>query len=105
MAARGSRVRIAGSSKYTGLPTLIDVHTHMTMYTDETPGEPILKQLAANPPAVEVFLARKGALRTLEAGVTSTWTLPCARADPGHRENRTWRGTLPRACAATTVLA
>ena len=24
-------------SKYTGLPGLIDVHTHMTIYTDETP--------------------------------------------------------------------
>lgn len=58
-------------SKLTGLPGLIDVHTHMTMYTDETPGQPMLKQLAANPPAVEVFLARKGALRTLEAGVTT----------------------------------
>src|SRR5690242_9009918 len=58
-------------SKYTGLPGLIEVHTHMTMYTDETPGQPMLKQLAANPPAVEVFLARKGALRTLEAGVTT----------------------------------
>src|SRR6266851_5785858 len=58
-------------SKYTGLPGLIDVHTHMTIYTDETPGEPMLKQLTANPPAIEVFLARKGALRTLEAGVTT----------------------------------
>src|ERR1700687_1069662 len=62
-------------SKYTGLPGLIDVHTHMTMYTDETPGEPpfepMLKQLTNNPPAVEVFLARKGAMRTLEAGVTT----------------------------------
>ena len=58
-------------SKFTGLPGLIDVHTHMTMYTDETPGEPMLKQLTSNPPAVEVFLARKGALRTLEAGVTT----------------------------------
>jgi imidazolonepropionase-like amidohydrolase len=57
-------------SKYTGLPGLIDVHTHMTIYTDETPSEPMLKQLN-NPPAVEVFLARKGALRTLEAGVTT----------------------------------
>jgi imidazolonepropionase-like amidohydrolase len=57
-------------SKYTALPGLIDVHTHMTVYTDETPGEPMLKQLT-NPPAVEVFLARKGALRTLEAGVTT----------------------------------
>ena len=58
-------------SKYTGLPGLIDVHTHMTQYTDETPGKPMLKQLVDNPPAVEVFLARKGALRTLEAGVTT----------------------------------
>ena len=58
-------------SKYMGLPGLIDVHTHMTMYTDETPGEPMLKQLTSNPPAVEVFLARKGAMRTLEAGVTT----------------------------------
>jgi imidazolonepropionase-like amidohydrolase len=58
-------------SKYTGLPGLIDVHTHMTQYTDETPGVPMLKQITANPPAVEVFLARKGAMRTLEAGVTT----------------------------------
>src|SRR5882762_2602189 len=58
-------------SKYTGLPGLIDVHTHMTIYTDETPGEPMLKQLTNNPPTMEVFLARKGAMRTLEAGVTA----------------------------------
>src|SRR3979490_2528931 len=58
-------------SKYTGLPGLIDVHTHMTIYTDETPGQPMRKQLTNNPPAAEVFLARKGALRTLEAGVTT----------------------------------
>jgi imidazolonepropionase-like amidohydrolase len=58
-------------SNYTGMPGLIDVHTHMTMYTDEKPGEPMLKQLTANSPAVEVFLARKGAMRTLEAGVTT----------------------------------
>ncbi len=58
-------------SKYTGLPGLIDVHTHMTMYTDETPGEPMLKQLTSNAPAVELFVARKGAMRTLGAGVTT----------------------------------
>jgi len=58
-------------SKYTGLPGLIDAHTHMTIYTDETPGQPMLKQLTSNPPAVELFLARKGAMRTLDAGVTT----------------------------------
>src|SRR5713101_6462533 len=58
-------------SQYTGLPGLIDAHTHMTFYTDETPGVPLLKQMINPVPAVEVFLARKGALRTLEAGVTT----------------------------------
>jgi imidazolonepropionase-like amidohydrolase len=58
-------------SAYTGLPGLIDVHTHMTFYTDDTPGVPLLKQMLNPVPAVEVFLARKGALRTLEAGVTT----------------------------------
>jgi imidazolonepropionase-like amidohydrolase len=58
-------------SRYTGMPGLIDVHTHMTYYTDETPGVPMLKQMANPIPAVQVFLARKGAMRTLESGVTT----------------------------------
>src|SRR3984893_6924599 len=58
-------------SKYTGLPGLIDAHTHMTFYTDETPGVPLLKQMINPVPAVDVFLARKGAMRTLEAGVST----------------------------------
>jgi imidazolonepropionase-like amidohydrolase len=58
-------------SRYTGSPGLIDSHTHMTFYTDETPGVPMLKQMANLVPAIEVFLARKGALRTLESGVTT----------------------------------
>jgi len=66
-----AHAQIIDLSKFTGLPGLIDVHTHMTQYTDETPGQPMLKQLTANPPAYELFIARKGALRTLEAGVTT----------------------------------
>jgi imidazolonepropionase-like amidohydrolase len=58
-------------SKYTGLPGLIDVHTHMTIYTDETPGIPMLKQTVNVNPGYAVFVARKGAMRTLEAGVTT----------------------------------
>lgn len=58
-------------SKYTGLPGLIDVHTHLTFYTEETPGEPLRNQLVNRPAAVQVFLARKAALRTLETGVTT----------------------------------
>jgi len=58
-------------SKYTGLPGLIDVHTHMTIYTEEALGVPMLKQTANVNPGFAVFMARKGALRTLEAGVTT----------------------------------
>ncbi len=58
-------------SRYTGLPGLIDVHTHMTMYAEEARGLPMLRQITDTPTAVELFLARKGAMRTLEAGVTT----------------------------------
>src|SRR5947209_10790648 len=51
-------------SKYTGLPGLIDVHTHMTIYTEEALGVPMLKQTANVNPGFAVFIARKGALRT-----------------------------------------
>ena len=70
-AAIPAGAQVIDLAKYTGLPGLIDVHTHMTIYTDETPGTPMLKQLTANPPAMELFLARKGAMKTLEAGVTT----------------------------------
>ena len=66
-------------TNYYGLPGLIDVHTHSTMYTDETPGVPMLKQITANSPAVQVYLARKGALRMLEAGVTTVRDLGADR--------------------------
>jgi imidazolonepropionase-like amidohydrolase len=66
-----AQAEVVDRTKYFGLPGLIDVHTHMTMYTDETPGVPMLRQITSNAPAVEVFLARKGAMRTLEAGVTT----------------------------------
>jgi imidazolonepropionase-like amidohydrolase len=59
--------------RYTGIPGLIDLHTHMTYYWDRTPG--------TNPrgggrgarrlPAVTVYLAQDNAKRTIETGVTT----------------------------------
>ncbi len=56
--------------RYTGIPGLIDVHTHMTYYWDRTPGTTPWRhpQLA---PAVTVFLAQENARKTLETGVTT----------------------------------
>ena len=55
-------------SSYTGIPGLIDGHTHITYYWDgiNTPrSEP------ARHPAVVAFLAQENAQRALEAGVTT----------------------------------
>jgi len=54
---------------YTGIPGLIDVHTHMTYYWDRQPGTRPLGQRRR--PAVTVFLAQENARRTLETGVTT----------------------------------
>jgi imidazolonepropionase-like amidohydrolase len=57
-------------SRYTGMPGMIDAHTHMTFYWDPRSGTNPLHQ----PPrhvAITVFLAQANARRTLEAGVTT----------------------------------
>jgi len=79
----GDRIRAVGSGeaavpsgaevvdlrRYTGLPGLIDVHTHITYYWDRAPGTRPRGQRRL--PAVTVFLAQENARRTLEAGVTT----------------------------------
>jgi imidazolonepropionase-like amidohydrolase len=56
--------------RYTGIPGMIDSHTHVTYYWDGASGTTPRRQ----PPrhvAVTVFLAQQNARRTLEAGVTT----------------------------------
>ena len=58
--------------RYTAIPGLIDVHTHMTYYWDQSSGvHPFDQQSGPRLPAVSVFLAQENARRTLEAGVTT----------------------------------
>ena len=55
--------------RYTAIPGLIDLHTHITYYWDRQPGTRPLGQRRR--PAVTVFLAQDNARRTLETGVTT----------------------------------
>lgn len=57
-------------SRYTAIPGMIDVHTHMTYYWDSTSGTDPWRQ-PPRPPEQTVQLARWNAMRTLDAGVTT----------------------------------
>lgn len=57
--------------RYTAIPGLIDVHTHMTYYWDKTPGTKPWAQIGTLGSAVTVFLAQENARKTLETGVTT----------------------------------
>jgi imidazolonepropionase-like amidohydrolase len=62
-------VALTDLSRYTAIPGLMDVHTHMTYYWDQAPGtRPLGQQRMA---AMTVFLAQENARRTLETGVTT----------------------------------
>jgi len=55
--------------KYTAIPGLIDLHTHITYYWDRKPGT--RPRGGQRLPAVTVYLAQDNARRTLETGVTT----------------------------------
>jgi imidazolonepropionase-like amidohydrolase len=57
--------------RFTGIPGLIDAHTHMTYYWDQRPGTQPWQQQGRRQSAVTVFLAQENARKTLETGVTT----------------------------------
>ena len=64
--------------RYTAVPGLIDLHTHMTYYWAGTPGTRPLGQPARDP-AETVKLSEANARRTLETGVTTVRDLGASR--------------------------
>ena len=63
--------------RYTAIPGLIDLHTHVTYYWDRKPGTRPLGGPRRRP-GVTVFLAQENARRTLETGVTTIRDLGAA---------------------------
>ena len=61
--------RVVDLRRFTGLPGLIDLHTHITYYWDQKPGT--RPRGVRRLPAVTVYLAQANAKRTLETGVTT----------------------------------
>jgi imidazolonepropionase-like amidohydrolase len=62
-------------SRYTGVPGLIDAHTHITYYWD---GNTIPRYEPPRHPAVTAILAQENAQKALEAGVTTIRNLNAA---------------------------
>ena len=65
-----SNAQVVDLGRFTAIPGLIDLHTHMTYYWDSTSGTDPWRQPARKPEET-VRLAKINALHTLETGVTS----------------------------------
>ncbi len=70
-AAIPADAKVIDLHQYTGVPGLIDVHTHMTYWSDPKAGTPPFEQYAKQRSAFLVYMAQENARKTLEAGVTT----------------------------------
>lgn len=85
--------RLVDLRRYTGLPGLIDLHTHITYFWDRAPGTRPRGQRRL--PAVTVFLAQDNARRTLESGVTTVRDLNASAETDFAMRELTRTGAMP----------
>jgi imidazolonepropionase-like amidohydrolase len=81
--------------RYSGIPGLIDVHTHMTYYWDQQPGSQPWSQQGRRQSAVTVFLAQENARKTLETGVTTVRDLGASEYGDIAMRDLINRGAMP----------
>jgi imidazolonepropionase-like amidohydrolase len=70
-AAIPADAKVIDLHQYTGVPGLIDVHTHMTFWSDPKAGTSPFEQYAKQRSAFLVYMAQENARKTLETGVTT----------------------------------
>ena len=80
--------------KYTALPGLIDLHTHITYYWDRAPGTTPLKQGRRRTPEETADVAAENARKTLETGVTTVRDLGAGGGADIVMRDRVNAGTL-----------
>lgn len=81
--------------QYTGMPGLIDVHTHMTFWWDQTAGTRPWVQLGQQRPAFLVYMAQENARKTLQTGVTTVRDLGSSDYDDIVMRDLINRGAMP----------
>lgn len=70
-AAVPAQAQVIDLRRYTGIPGLIDVHTHLSYAWDRAAGTRPWAQIGTLSPVVTAFLAQENARKTLETGVTT----------------------------------
>jgi imidazolonepropionase-like amidohydrolase len=91
--ARPPAATVIDLRRYTGLPGLIDLHTHITYFWDRAPGTRPRGQQRL--PAVTVYLAQDNARRTLETGVTTVRDLNAGNDMDFAMRDLIARGAMP----------
>ena len=81
-------------TRYTGLPGLIDLHTHITYYWDRTPGTTPLRPGKRRTPGETADVAAENARLTLATGVTTIRDLGASGGADILLRDRTTAGTL-----------